>query len=98
MGIGVLVVTDGCVALDGSGSGPAFVLWPPGSDLQEGHEGLMQVMDGSGDSVGAIGDPVTLGGGYMELENAQLLTDHSVPPACHVSGERYFIAGEVVEP
>ena len=98
LGIGVLAVTDACVSLDGDGGDPAFVLWPPGFDLQEGPGGLMHVVDGSGDPVGAIGDPVTLGGGYMELETAQSLTDHSVPTLCRVSGERYFIAGSVVEP
>lgn len=95
LGIGVLAVTDGCVALDGDGA-PAFVLWPPGFDLEHGSAGLMQVADGSGQPVATIGDPVRLGGGYMELEQAQLLTDNSVPTRCRVSGERYFIAGEVV--
>ena len=70
---------------------PGFVLWPPTFDLQRGSSGI-EVVDGQGNLVAGVGEPVQLGGGWMHLSSALSLTDGRVPEACRVDGERYFIA------
>jgi len=91
LGRGTLVVEEGCLAMAGASGPPSFVLWPSSFALHEGERGI-EVVDGSGNLVAGVGEPVQLGGGWMHLKPAQELTDGGVPAPCQVPGERYFIA------
>jgi hypothetical protein len=92
LGQGTLVVENGCLAMRHGSSPPSFVLWPPNYELQRGQKGI-EVVDGEGNLVAGIGEAVQLGGGWMDLEPAQDITDGRIPEACRVNAtERYFIA------
>lgn len=92
LGQGTLVVEDGCVAMRQGSSPPSFVLWPPNYELQRGEKAI-EVIDGEGNLVAGVGEAVQLGGGWMDLEPAQDITDGRIPEACRVNAtERYFIA------
>ena len=67
LGQGRLVIRDGCVAMrSGGGGATSFILWAPGFGLRE-RDGRTEVIDPEGNLVAAIGDPITLGGGYFDL-------------------------------
>ena len=92
LGKGTLVVEEGCLAMRDGSSPPSFVLWPPNYELQRGRVGL-EVIDGEGNLVAGLGEAVQLGGGWMDLQPAQDITDGRIPEACRVEAtERYFIA------
>jgi len=92
LGQGTLVVENGCVAMRHGSSPPSFVLWPPNYELQRGEKAI-EVVDGEGNLVAGIGEAVQLGGGWMDLQPAQDITDGRIPEACRVNEtERYFIA------
>jgi hypothetical protein len=93
LGQGTLVVEQGCLAMAGSVGPPSFVLWPPSFALRRGERGI-EVVDGDGNLVAGVGEPVQLGGGWMDLSPAQDITGDGIPARCRVNGdERYFIAG-----
>ncbi|MGZ8596091.1 MAG: hypothetical protein ACXWYJ_10570 [Actinomycetota bacterium] len=93
LGGGRLVVRDGCVAMRAEGGGPAtFILWDAGYGLRE-REGVVEVVDPDGDLVAAIGSPIMLGGGFVDLEVADDQVEAPIPEACRDDGlEPYFLA------
>jgi hypothetical protein len=91
LGRGTLVVESGCVAMANDWGPPTFVLWPSTFGLQRGEHGI-EVIDGSGNLVAGVGEPVELGGGYVHLRHAESFPDARVPEDCRVRGERYFVA------
>ncbi len=93
LGGGRLVVRDGCVAMRAEGGGPAtFILWDAGYGLRE-REGVVEVVDPDGDLVAAIGSPIMLGGGFVDLAVADDQAEAPIPEACRDDGvEPYFLA------
>ncbi len=93
LGGGRLVLRDGCVAMRAEGGGPAtFILWDAGYGLRE-REGVVEVVDPDGDLVAAIGSPIMLGGGFVDLEVADDQAEAPIPEGCRDDGvEPYFVA------
>jgi hypothetical protein len=58
---GVLSLRDGCAYLD---NGDTLLVWYPGTHLVA-KDGRTTVVSPSGDPIGAIGETVALGGGYV---------------------------------
>lgn len=103
LGEGTLSVVHGCLALvapSDPGStvvhAPTFVIWPAGSLLAE-HDGVTSVAGQDGVPITDVGSHIQLGGGLVDLAQAEQLVDGEIPPSCRASGERYFLAGEVVD-
>ncbi len=95
VGGGTLTVVEGCLALGGSVGAPSFVVWPAGSGLTQ-RDGQTWVTNPNGDVTAQVGTTVRLGGGFIGLSQAESLVDGEIPESCKVSGERYFLAGEIL--
>jgi hypothetical protein len=46
--------------------------------------------------VARLGDEVSLGGGFVELEHADPATIGGIPSSCKTGGEGYFVTSGVV--
>jgi hypothetical protein len=99
LGEGQLVVRDGCVGMRPEAGGSAvFILWAPGFGRRR-RDGRNEVLDPDGNLVAAIGDPITLGGGLIDLPTANQLVDGPIPASCRDHGvEPYFLASPDVGP
>jgi hypothetical protein len=94
LAIGTLTLHHGCLAVANGASdrSPAYVLWPEGYALVE-RDGGAVLIDPIGRSVGALGDEISLGGGYAPY---RLIADSvigGVPEGCANGGGGYFITG-----
>jgi hypothetical protein len=95
LGGGTLIVANGCLAV-GDTSQPIYVLWPDGYALVE-RDGAQMLIDPIGENVGAIGDDVTLGGGFVELRWIADMLSGDLPADCRAPGESYFVTSGLAE-
>jgi hypothetical protein len=95
LGGGRLVVHNGCLAVAGRSPRPIYVLWPDGYSLVYRQEEEPVLIDTVGREVARLGDEVTLGGGFVELQHADPATIGGIPAACKTGGEGYFITSGV---
>lgn len=98
LGGGRLVVHNGCLAVEGSPTDrrPTYVLWPDGTALVYRDGELPVLIDTVGTEIARLGEDVTLGGGYVELEHVEGGTIGGIPEGCRADGEGYFITSGVV--
>jgi hypothetical protein len=98
LGGGRLVVHNGCLAVEGSPTDrrPTYVLWPDGTALVYRDGELPVLIDTVGTEIARLGEDVTLGGGYVELEHIEGGTIGGIPEGCRADGEGYFITSGVV--
>lgn len=54
------------------------------------------LIDTVGTEIARLGEDVTLGGGYVELEHIEGGTIGGIPEGCRADGEGYFITSGVV--
>jgi hypothetical protein len=95
LGGGRLVVHNGCLAVAGRSPRPIYVLWPDGYSLVYRLDEMPVLIDPVGRQVARLGDEVTLGGGFVELEQTETATIGGIPAACKTGGEGYFITSGV---
>lgn len=95
LGGGRLVVHNGCLAVAGRSPRPIYVLWPDGYSLVYRLDERPVLIDAVGREVAGLGDTVQLGGGGVELENAESATIGGIPDACKTGGG-YFLTSGVV--
>jgi hypothetical protein len=95
LGGGTLVVHDGCLAVAGRSPRPIYVLWPDGYSLVYRQDEEPILIDPVGRQVARLGDEVSLGGGFVELEHADPATIGGIPAACKTGGAGYFITSGV---
>jgi len=96
LGGGRLVVHNGCLAVAGRSPRPIYVLWPDGYSLVYRLDERPVLIDPVGREVARLGDEVSLGGGFVELQHADPATIGGIPAACKTGGEGYFITSGVV--
>jgi hypothetical protein len=91
---GILTIHNGCVAVGGDPGDPrpAYVVWPDGYALVR-RGGRTVLIDPVGREVGAPGDEVQLGGGYVSPDSVERGTIGGVPEACRAGGGGYFVTG-----
>jgi hypothetical protein len=95
LGGGRLVVHDGCLAVAGRSPRPIYVLWPDGYSLVYRKDEEPVLIDPVGRQVARLGDEITLGGGFIELEHAETATIGGIPDACRTGGEGYFLTSGI---
>lgn len=89
LAFGAITVKNGCVAIQGGGQS-TYVVWPEGFTLV--HRGDRTVLiDPTGREVGALGDEVSLGGGYIPFRHIADMVIGGIPDECRTGGEGYFI-------
>jgi hypothetical protein len=90
---GTLTTENGCVAVQ---TGPAlsiYVVWPNGYSLAD-EGGETWLVDDSGNRIAGMGDVIQMGGGSMDLANAEREMSTSMPAACVKGGpDAYWLAG-----
>ena len=89
------MVHNGCLAVAGRSPRPIYVLWPDGYSLAYRLDERPVLIDAVGREVARLGDTVQLGGGGVELENAESATIGGIPDACKTGGG-YFLTSGVV--
>jgi hypothetical protein len=95
LGGGRLVVHDGCLAVAGRSPRAIYVLWPDGYSLVYRQDEEPVLIDPVGRQVARLGEEVTLGGGFVELEHAETATIGGIPYACRADGEGYFLTSGI---
>jgi hypothetical protein len=97
LGGGRLVLHNGCLAVAASVDDrrPTYVLWPDGYSLVYRQQETPLLIDAVGREIASLGDEVSLGGGYVPLENADSATIGGVPDECRGGGAGYFLTGGV---
>jgi hypothetical protein len=97
LAVGQLVDAKGCLAIADHADDPhpTYVLWADGYSLVDRGEAGPVLIDAVGREVARLGDTVQLGGGGVELENAESATIGGVPDAC-TTGGGYFLTSGVV--
>lgn len=91
LAIGSLDVMNGCLAIEDN-THSTYILWPEGYAVVHRADRTV-LIDPTGAEVGALGDEVTLGGGYAGPEHIDEATIDGMPEECRSSGEGegYFI-------
>ncbi|MGQ0669974.1 MAG: hypothetical protein ACT4PO_09935 [Actinomycetota bacterium] len=78
---GVLIARDGCLFVETPYDQQFLLLWPEGyAAISE--DGRIRVLDQSGDSIGAVGDDLTLVGGERGLRSAADTVGEEIPQEC----------------
>jgi hypothetical protein len=97
LAVGRLVVHNGCLAIADQTDDPhgTYVLWPGGYTLVDRGEVDPVLIDAVGREVARLGDTVQLGGGGVELQNAETATIGGIPEACRDGGEGYFLTSGI---
>lgn len=95
LGGGTLEVAGGCLTLGGAGR-TTQVLWPHGYAFV-GRDGRELLIDPIGDEVGALGDHLSVGGGWVHLSPAEDLVVGGIPESCRVGGESYFVTSGLAD-
>jgi len=92
---GTLLVRAGCIVVDAGNEPPTITLplWPQGYSVRVA-DGVAQVLDASGETVGSVGQVVRLGGGPASRGDARRLTGGRVPDDC--DGSHFFLVTSVV--
>jgi len=93
LGGGRLMNHNGCLAVADRSPSPIYVLWPDGYSMVDRPPQAPVLIDAVGHEVAQLGDNVTLGGGYVPLDNAGEATIGGIPDACRAQGEGYFLTG-----
>jgi hypothetical protein len=93
LGGGQLVIHNGCLAVESASTDrrPTYVLWPDGTALVFRTGEVPILIDTVGTEIARLGDDITLGGGYVPLENADAATIGGIPDACRAGGDGYFL-------
>ncbi len=80
---GSLAIHQGCVMLRTEGASPDFVmlLWPDGFSVDQ-EDDHTRVLDQSGQSIGRVGESISLGGGPIGQEGAKKAAGDSIPTEC----------------
>ncbi len=93
---GELVEVNGCLRVTDEGYKDGFlVLWPYHADIRVA-EDRIEVLNGAGQAVARVGQPLRLGGGAMESSASMARLDEVIPglPLPNCPGP-YWVAGEL---
>ena len=89
---GKLAVIEGCLRVTGSGSSH-LVIWQP-DFLVNNNEGVIEILDRSGEVVARVGEEIRIGGGEVPLtEKLKQLLREPLPEQCRGP---YWSMGELV--
>jgi hypothetical protein len=89
LAVGKLTVQNGCLAIGNQGV-TTYVVWPEGYAFVD-RDGREVLIDPVGNEVAALGDELSLGGGFAELRLIEDNVIGGVPESCRTGGEGYFI-------
>jgi hypothetical protein len=94
-GRGTLSVEGGCLATV-TADQVVYPVWPDGHVVVR-RDGREVLIDPVGQDVAALGDEVTLGGGFVPGRLLDDIVTGGLPPSCRTSGEGYFITSGLAE-
>ncbi len=86
-----LIIKDGCLR-----AGGFLLVWPYNFSLSTDKEGVLQIINSTGQPVARVGDKVRIGGGADETPDGRVVKGYSAQlPNERCSGP-YWIVGEVI--